>query len=617
MIVAWASIAIVHRLSMNAYRSQVNDKISLLAAAAASQVDIATQDTLTDPSQHGSAEFERVALPLRRMLQATPGIKFIYTYVVTDGEVRFVVDCTPAGDFDGDGRDDQAKLGEVYEDPDPEMIEVVRTGLISVSPEPHHDEWGVFVSGYAPVKRADGSIACYLGVDVTAEEFEAQLGQMERTAFLAGIPAGLVSLLAGLVIWRVSLARHRGLEALRVAEADARATAERISLMNVELEKAAEAANAGARAKAAFVSNISHEIRTPMTAILGYIDLMAEEELSDGDRASHLATIKRAGEHLLSVINDILDFSKIEAGKMTVERVALSPETVAGDSIRMLEGKAGAKGLAITHERAAGLPAAIIGDPTRLAQILVNLIGNAVKFTERGRIAVRSSHDGGKWRVEVEDTGVGMTQEQVGRMFSAFSQADVSTSRKFGGTGLGLVISKRLAEAMGGTLTVRSTAGVGTTFVLEVPAEATTAVKVGATSAAACSLAGVRVLLAEDTVDNQRLIRYHLTKAGAEVDVVGDGLQAYERAKATKVDVVLMDMQMPVMDGYEATGRLREAGYTGPIVALTANNTEEDRAKALSAGCDDMATKPLRVPVLVALVRRMADAPPTRIANVR
>ena len=281
----------------------------------------------------------------------------------------------------------------------------------------------------------------------------------------------------------------------------------------------------------------------------------------------------------------------------------------------MLGAKAAEKGLALTLERGSTLPAAVMGDPTRLTQILVNLIGNAVKFTERGRIAVRSSHDGLRWRVEVEDTGVGIRPEEMPRLFNAFSQADVSTSRKFGGTGLGLAISKRLAEAMGGTLTVKSEAGVGSTFTLDVPAQAMAGTTVTA-SVGASALAGVRVVLAEDCVDNQRLIQYHLTRAGAEVRVVGDGLAAVECVMSAKADVVLMDMQMPVMDGYEATRRLREAGYSGPIVALTANDTDEDRARSLSAGCDELASKPLRVPELVSLIRRRAGLPSTRMEDV-
>ncbi|XVJ59279.1 MAG: response regulator [Tepidisphaera sp.] len=609
MLVAWASIAMVHRLSMQAYRSQVNDRIIAIADAAASQVDTRLHDGLTDPSQQESAEFERVASPLRRILNATPGVQFIYTFRITNEEVRFVVDCTPAGDNDGDGVDDQAKLGEVYEDVDEAMIKAFKTGEPAVSEEPHRDQWGVFVSGFAPVRRDDGTIACFVGVDVTAEEFEAQIAKMSRTAVLAGIPAGLISLLAGLLIWRMTFERLRSVKALELAEAEARAAAKRISAMNQDLERALHAAKAGERAKAAFVANISHEIRTPMTSILGYIDLLAEEGQTEAERRACLATISRAGQHLLSVINDILDFSKIEAGRMTIERVPLSPRTIAEDATRMLEAKAHAKGITLSHLVAAEVPAGVLGDPTRLSQVLVNLIGNAVKFTERGSVTVRSSYAAGRLKVEVEDTGVGITPEQMAGLFTAFSQADVSTTRRFGGTGLGLAISKRLAEAMGGTLTARSTPGVGTTFTMEVPAEPVALPQAAKAASGACSLAGVKVMLAEDSVDNQHLIRYHLTKAGAIVDVVGNGGSAYEHTMSGGNDVVLMDIQMPVMDGYETTRKLRASGYVGPIVALTANTSEEDRALAIAAGCDDLASKPLKVPELVALVRRMADRP--------
>lgn len=388
-----------------------------------------------------------------------------------------------------------------------------------------------------------------------------------------------------------------------------------------ELEGAKAAAEAASRAKGEFLANMSHEIRTPMTAILGYADLLIDNGLDTPDATQHLATIRRNGEHLLGLINDILDLSKIESGRMEVERLPISPVAVAREVQDLLRGRATAQRVDLRVNLASELPRTIASDAVRLRQVLVNLVGNAIKFTPGGTVTlgVRSSADRTMLQFEVADTGIGMSAEQMAKLFQAFSQADASTTRKFGGTGLGLAISKRLAQMLGGDITVASEEGRGSTFTFSVAIDAsavewTSAEPVGgpavAGASATVSLAGRRILLAEDGPDNQRLISFHLKKAGAQVEIVDNGRAAVDAALGAvsagqAFDVVLMDMQMPILDGYSASTELRSRGYVGPIVALTAHAMSSDRDKCLAAGCSDYLTKPIDK---VALIERSATA---------
>ncbi len=405
----------------------------------------------------------------------------------------------------------------------------------------------------------------------------------------------------------------------------------------------AEAQSASA-AKSEFLANMSHEIRTPMTAILGYADLLASEgdrDKAPRQRLEHVETIRRNGEHLLSIINDILDLSKIEAGKMTVEMTEAEPVKLVHDVISLMDVKSKAKGLKFQAIFESSIPSKIQSDPVRLRQILVNLIGNAIKFTEIGGVTLKISCEApaGRLRFDIVDTGIGMTPQQVSTLFVAFVQADTSTTRKYGGTGLGLLISRRLAEMLGGEISVQSVSGRGSTFSLVVNtgpldtgamiaptlAQAVMTDELNLASALSQTdkpLNGVRILLAEDGPDNQRLISFHLRKAGADVRTVDNGKLAVEALTVsgtldgplwmpTPVDLVLTDMQMPEMDGYAATRLLRVKGCDLPIVALTAHAMTGDMEKCLAAGCDAYATKPIDRAKLVsicseALARRAA-----------
>ena len=387
-----------------------------------------------------------------------------------------------------------------------------------------------------------------------------------------------------------------------------------------EIESARAQTESANVAKSQFLARMSHEIRTPLTSILGYADLLEDASVSEPDRAEHVRTIRASGRHLLGVINDVLDLSKIEVGKMTVERIDFTPTQVLIDVLRMMSARATAKGLTLAVEFDSPIPTSARSDPMRLQQILVNLIGNALKFCETGSVRVgvrveRASEPEAMLVFEVRDTGIGMSNLQLSELFKPFAQADVSTARRFGGTGLGLTISWNLAKLLGGEISAQSQPGKGSTFTAKVQAGSITGVPMidrFDQHAPAAIVPGSnimvrllgRVLLAEDNVASQRLIAFHLERAGAKVVLAENGQVALDLvraadAKGTPFNLLLMDMEMPVLDGYEAVRLLRESGCSIPVVALTAHAMADARSKCVAAGCDDFATKPIDRDALV------------------
>lgn len=413
-----------------------------------------------------------------------------------------------------------------------------------------------------------------------------------------------------------------------------------------QLVLAKEAAEAANRTKSDFLANMSHEIRTPMTAILGFVDLLADPETSSQESDEYIRTIRRNGNHLISVINDILDLSKIEAGKMEIKRVACSPLSIIEETRSLMNVPAANKGLNFDVKYVGPIPAKIETDSIRLRQVLVNLIGNAIKFTEQGDVllsvsfAKKNPREESRLEFEIQDTGIGMNHEQLAAVFDAFAQANTSHSRRFGGTGLGLTISRQLVRMLGGDIAADSKLGQGSTFKFNIVvgdyvmaeqrlrrdsvcqadsdlAKATGELKSGMISSdepreKEPKLQG-RILLVEDGKDNQRLISTLLRKAGAEVAVAENGVIAIEKIEESErtnqtFDLVFMDMQMPVCDGYEATRRLRHSGSKLPIVALTAHAMSSDREKCLNAGCDDYLVKPVNRKSLILIAATYCTA---------
>jgi signal transduction histidine kinase/FixJ family two-component response regulator len=376
------------------------------------------------------------------------------------------------------------------------------------------------------------------------------------------------------------------------------------------LSVARDEAVAASRAKSSFLANMSHEIRTPLTSIIGFAELLSDPKGTVHDKTDAATTIIRNGRHLLEVINDILDLSKIETRQLETERIEVALPELLSDVEALAAGRAKAKSLKFTIAHHLPLPPALSTDPVRLKQILLNFCSNAIKFTSQGEVRIDVHHDTARQhlRFDVSDTGIGISAHQIDRLFKPFAQADVSTTRQFGGTGLGLYISKQLADLLGAEIKVNSKPGKGSCFSVSVPVNRVAKPlemltdsrdfedfhrpSFEVTSIEVPELSG-RVLLAEDGIDNQRLLSTYLRQAGLTVDVAGNGKVAVAQALSNDYALILMDIQMPLMDGIEATMYLRAEGYQGPIVALTANVMQSDVARYRQCGCDDVLAKPV------------------------
>ena len=439
-----------------------------------------------------------------------------------------------------------------------------------------------------------------------------------KNELLKFLPVYITSLYVASTAKTAEILRARTSQAVKVARESIAA----LEAQAGDLQRARESSEQANRAKSDFLANMSHEIRTPLNAILGFGDKLLLEGTEEAERAESVEMIRANGQHLLQIINDILDLSKVEAGRLELEDIEYDPYRIAHEAVAMYSSKAQEGRLELVLEHEGALPSRVHGDPTRLRQVLLNLVSNAIKFTSDGsvRLVVRldeSDAQAPALEFDVVDTGIGMSEEQLAQVFQPFVQADTSTTRKYGGTGLGLALSKHLAERMGGGLSALCTPGQGCTFRariltgslegverVEDPARLLDREREARRQADERIELRGRYLVAEDNPVNQKLVRWILEKAGAQVALVENGQLALEETlaqarAATPYDAVLMDMQMPVMDGYQAVRELRAAGYRGLILALTAHAMNSDRDECLGVGCDGFLTKPIDRKLLV------------------
>lgn len=493
-----------------------------------------------------------------------------------------------------------------------------------------HQAWGLF-----RIQDIDGNLALVGRVGVPRDIHAQAQSTLGLVTLVLAVIILMAPVLAELIMDRVVVARVRGLRdwASAVAAGGALAPpaavggrdeigdltqsigsmATHLDGVQKDLEQAREQADRANRAKSEFLAGASHEIRTPLTAILGYAELLQDRRLGDEEYARYLATIRDNGEELLGILNDVLDLSKVEAGRLDLSWEKTDIRAVLLGVIALLELKAGERGLTLSVEGADELPARAFIDPARFRQILVNLIGNAVRYTDHGGVVIRCrvEHPGpvnARLFVAVHDTGIGMDATQLARLFRPFTQLGYGHARRTGGTGLGLALSQEFARAMGGSIRVQSTPGAGSVFTLELPLGDLTGVPLAGTVpvlppalpeesvADHETFPGARVLLVEDNAVNCLLVEKLLEKLAVAVHTENDGMAALDHLlkSGEHYDLVLLDMRLPSLDGYAIARRLRAAEYRGTVVALTASAMSGERERALGAGCDDFIAKPLQ-----------------------
>lgn len=392
-------------------------------------------------------------------------------------------------------------------------------------------------------------------------------------------------------------------------------------IREAKLKEAQESAESASAAKGLFLANMSHEIRTPLGAITGFLELLKDPQNTREQLMDYVGVIDRNSKQLLRIVDDVLDLSKIEAGKFVIEKIDFSLSDLLQDFSSLMSFKAREKGLVYDLKVNTALPSSLNGDPTRLRQILTNVVGNAIKFTEKGEVSLEVNFKDGFLNLKVKDTGCGIAEEAKKHLFQPFSQADNSTTRLFGGTGLGLSLTRRLSEAMGGEFSLQeSKVNVGSLFVVRIPfnvsknADWIGPQSIGdqrrtqeSVSAVGKLLEGLRILVVEDSPDNQRLMSIILGNLGAKIKIANNGLESIELVNNENFDVILMDIQMPIMDGHEATRKLREQGVTVPIVALTAHAMKEEYNRCIASGFSDFLSKPLNRENLINLLREVRE----------
>jgi len=536
----------------------------------------------------------------RRWLAANPRVADIYTFHrLDDGSIALWVDSET--DYDHDGvysgeREERTEIGEPYDDASDEVL-VAFDGEAAFESDVSIDRWGTWVSAYHPIRDSYGRIYAVLGIDYPADAWVERISAA-RVQCILQLLLGLSITLAA-TVW--------------IANMNARLLA--ASVQERELVRGIEAAELAGRAKSEFLANMSHEIRPPLNGILGMTELLASTPL-DATQTEYVQTTRSSATHLLGLVNDVLDFSKIEAGRLELEKTTFSLRDVIGEIAAIVRPKIVEKGIDLTVDIASDLRDLFVGDPTRVRQIVLNLVGNAVKFTEEGSITIfvdsqPTATGASRVRLAVRDTGIGIPPERASVIFDKFTQADSTTTRKFGGSGLGLAIVRELASLMGGEVSVRSKPGLGSEFSVELMLEPAVESALAAPDAPARAdvvAKGLRVLLVEDNAVNRRVCEALLDRLGCSVVSAADGALAVEQVRTATFDVILMDCQMPVMDGFEATRAIRALpgpGRDTPILALTADALPEVRERCLALGMNDYVTKPISSAQLAAALARI------------
>lgn len=437
-----------------ALQGEIQDGLLRTTAVVSTMIDGDIHKSLTSKKQESSEEYQDLVKTLRQIKASNEDIHYIYSGILKDGQVRFVLDAEQEGDHDGDGLDDHVHIGDLYEEASDEMLTALKEQRPVVSREPYQDRWGKFVSGYAPIYDKNHNFVGVLGMDIAIAKYEARLKPIRQATIRAAATGLFISFLTGVGVWFMR----------RFAD-EINQSRQRIMK---DLEEAVHIARNAAKAKSEFLANMSHEIRTPLNAILGFTRTLLGSSLTSTQK-EQVETIEEAGNALISIINEILDLSKIEAGKIALHTEDFDLMRCVENVTNLLSSQAGKKGIELCTLIAPDVPTVVHGDQGRIRQIFINLIGNAIKFTNTGGVALElsleeSHNEKVMLRCLVRDTGIGIAKEHLSKVFDEFSQADKTIEKRFGGTGLGLAITQKLIHLMLGDITVDSELGKGTAF---------------------------------------------------------------------------------------------------------------------------------------------------------
>jgi signal transduction histidine kinase/CheY-like chemotaxis protein len=610
-VTAAIGLLIVYLRARDAQLASVHSEMLQLARSMAAEVDGDLHATLVSPAQTGSPAHEKLLEPLVRMHRAAKDVWFVYTGVYRNGRVYWVLDTATHYRVPGNTAPPDPIM-KLYAARDADYERAFRDGLEFTDPEPRLDEGHHYLSVAVPIRNRAGQHVAMLGIDMVLDGLDDRMAVIRNALFVALVVVLFLSIGAGAVAHQLRIVAASLVSKLRKSRAEA--------------EQHAAAAESASRAKAQFLAMMSHEIRTPMNGILGVADLLRTMDPTT-EQKRLLDILASSGGSLLRIINDILDFSKMEADRLELHAKPFELRKLAEELEHLLAWPARSKGVAFAVELDPQLPNGVEGDRQRLSQILLNLGTNAVKFTDRGaiRLTLRSAPaPEGCTRVEfsVSDTGIGMNSEQLSRLFTPFTQFAASQKERGGGTGLGLVIARKLVNLMGGDIAVYSEPGKGSTFSFTVELPVASLVS-ATTTKGVQTLDSLAVLVAEDNVVNQTVVAAMLKSLNHRATLAANGREALELLTRGEYDLVLMDCNMPVMDGLEATRRLR-SGDSGardpriPVIALTANAMDGDRDTCIAAGMDDFIAKPVTIAALREVIDRVrARTAPATSARTR